>query len=178
MFEIERKFRLNENEAAGIKTRLDDKYGPGKKLIQKDELFLFKKSSYAEHVRGEAITRIRESDGKTYFTYKRTVLRTGNRVEHETEIAEAAPMRAALLEMGWRSAMHIQKTRWHYHSAGVTYDLDDVEGLGHYLEIEIVSDQDSDAESALIAIAEELGILPERIERGSYGKLLWEKNNA
>lgn len=178
MYEIERKFRLSENEAIGIKAKLESKFGPGKKLIQKDEHFLFKKSSYAEHARGEAITRIRESDGKYLFTYKRTVLATGNRVEHETELTDASAMRSALLEMGWQSAMCIQKTRWHYHSARVTYDLDNVEGLGEYLEIEIVSDKDSDAETALIALADDLGIGAERIERSSYGKLLWEKNHA
>lgn len=178
MYEIERKFHLNPNEAAGLKVKLDAKYGPGKKLVQKDVLFLYKKTSYSEHVTGEPALRIRSSDGKHYFTYKHTVLASGNRVEHETEVSNPAAMRGALIAMGWHEVITIEKTRAHYHAAGVTYDLDNVMGLGDFLEVEIISNEDSDAEAALISIAASLGIPADRIERRSYGKLLQEKTNA
>lgn len=178
MFEIERKFRLNNNEAEGLRSKLDAKYGSGKKLVQKDELFLYKKSSYDQHIIGEATLRIRKSDGKYYFTYKHTVEETGNRVEHETEVSDPAAMRAALLAMGWCSVIHIEKTRWHYHASGVTYDLDDVVGLGHYLEVELISNKDTNAEATLVKLATSLDIPAGRIERRSYARLLEEKTNA
>jgi len=178
MYEIERKFRLSGAEAEQIKAKLEPKYGPGKKLTQKDEHFLFKKTAYSEHVTGEPIVRLRSSDGKHYFTYKHTVLESGNRVEHETEVSDPAEMRQALLAMGWHSVIHIEKVRWHYHAGGVTYDLDNVKGLGDYLEIEIVSEKDSDAEATLISIAQSLGIASDRIERRNYGTLLQEKNDV
>lgn len=178
MFEIERKFRLNPNEAAGLKTRLDAKYAPGKKLVQNDEHFLFKKTSYDDHVKGEPIVRLRDSNGTYYFTYKHTVMGSGNRVEHETEVSDPAAMREALVAMGWCSVIRIEKTRFHYHAAGVSYDLDEVKGLGNYLEIELVSEKDADAEDALISIALSLGIPAERIERRNYGTLLQEAKHV
>jgi adenylate cyclase class 2 len=178
MFEIERKFRLNPNEAAGLKVKLEAKYGAGQKLVQHDEHFLFKKSSYAEHVTGDPVLRIRNANGNYFFTYKHTVKETGNRVEHETGISDPEALRAALVAMGWRSVVQIQKVRWHFHASGLTYDLDMVEGLGDYLEIEIVSDKDSDAEATLVSVAVSLDIPADRIERRSYGRLLQEKNDA
>ena len=178
MYEIERKFRLNPNEAAGLKVKLDAKYGAGKKLVQKDALFLYKKTSYSEHVTGEPALRIRSSDGKHYFTYKHTILASGNRVEHETEIGNPGAMKAALIAMDWHEVITVEKTRYHYEAAGVTYELDTVTGLGDFLEVEIISDEDSDAETALISIAASLGVPADRIERRSYGKLLQEKTNA
>lgn len=175
MFEIERKFRLGADEAAEIKTKLEAKYGPGKELTQKDELFLYQKTSYSEHVTGEPALRIRSSDGKHYFTYKHTLLETGNRVEHETEVGDPAAMREALLAMGWHSVIRIEKVRWHYHAGGVTYDLDDVKGLGNFLEIELVAEKDADAEATLINLAKSLGVTAEQIERRSYGRLQEEE---
>jgi adenylate cyclase class 2 len=178
MYEIERKFRLSGAEAEQVRTKLEAKYGPGKKLTQKDEHFLFKKTFYGEHVAGEPIVRLRSSDSKHYFTYKHTVLQSGNRVEHETEVSNPSAMREALIAMGWNSVIHIKKTRLHYHAGGVTYDLDNVQGLGDFLEIEIVSEKDADAEPMLISVAKSLGIPANRIERRNYGALLQEKTDA
>ena len=178
MFEIERKFRLSAAEAEQLQTKLVSKYGPGEKLTQKDEHFLFKQTSFSQHVTGEPIVRIRKSGDKYYFTYKHTVLESGNRVEYETSISDPASMRAALIAMGWHGVIQIEKVRLHFHASGVTYDLDDVKRLGHYLEIEIVSEKDSDAESTLVAIAKDLGIPASRLERRNYGALFQEKHNA
>ena len=175
MFEIERKFRLNPTEVAGVRAKLESTYGKGKKLIQHDELFLFKKASYDEHVTGEGVLRIRRANNKNYFTYKHTVLETGNRVEHETEIADPEALREAILAMGWQSVIQIEKVRLHYHLKDVSFELDAVKGLGAYLEIELLSKEDSDAEARIIAMAESLGVAADRIERRSYGKLLAEK---
>lgn len=178
MFEIERKFRLRADEVAEIKTKLEAKYGPGKELVQKDELFLLGKTSYSQHITGEPALRIRSSGGKHYFTYKHTVLRSGNRVEHETEVNDPTAMRAALLAMGWHNVIHFEKVRQHYHAGGVTYDLDNVKGLGNFLEIELVAEKDADAEATLINIAESLGITAEQIEYRSYGRLLEETRHV
>lgn len=178
MFEIERKFRLESGEADKIRAKLEAKYGPGEELTQKDELFLFGKTSYSQHVTGEPALRIRSSGSKHYFTYKHTVLRSGNRVEHETEVSDPAAMRAALLAMGWHDVIHLEKVRQHYHAGGVTYDLDDVKGLGNFLEIELVAEKDANAEATLISIAESLGITAGQIEHRSYGRLLEEAQHA
>ena len=175
-FEIERKFKISSQEAGRLKNIFDQDFGAVEPILQVDQLYLFGKRSMAEHVTGEPIVRVRRAGNKAFFTYKHTVLATGNRLEHETEISDPKSMMAALTEMGWTHVLEIHKTRYHYISKQAHFELDRVENLGDYLEIELLrAEDDTSGEQKIIKIAEQLGLSVDTMERRSYAALLEDR---
>ena len=176
MFEIERKFRLRRGEYERMLAELTQRFGTPDEQHQADTLYL-EGHDFGTHVTGQPILRLRNQDSRHLFTYKRTVLETGNRIEHETHIENAAAMAAIITELGWLQAVSIQKTRLEFHTDTFTYALDTVETVGQFIEIEYISTTDDpDAEVRLFAEARELGLDPERhYEPKNYGRLVWEE---
>lgn len=176
MFEIERKFRLQRDEYERILTGLIERFGEPEKQHQVDTLFL-NGHDFDTHVTGQPILRLRNQDGRHLFTYKRTVLETGNRIEHETPVEDAEAMAAVIKELGWQAAVAIKKVRLEFRSDVLTYALDTVETIGQYIEIEYISTADDpNAEMKLFAEARALGLEPiAQCEPKNYGRLVWEK---
>lgn len=176
MFEIERKFRLQQGEYERILAELTERFGEPEKQHQTDTLFL-NGHGFDTHVPGQPILRLRNQDGRHLFTYKRTVLETGNRIEHETPIENAEAMAAVIKELGWQTAVVIKKVRLEFRSDMFTYALDAVETVGQFIEIEyITTTDDPDAQAKLFAEAKVLGLDPTaQCEPKNYGRLVWEE---
>lgn len=130
---------------------------------------------------GEAF-RIRTVGDWNALTYKGPLLDplTKSRRELEIEFAsgadEAARMRELLSALGFEPAGTVSKTRhplelaWRGRNVAVA--LDEVDGLGLFLEMEILAAEDDwqSARDVLLAFAAELGL--EASERRSYVELL------
>lgn len=176
MFEIERKFRLRAGEYERLLAELAKQFGTPSEHTQTDRLYL-NGHGFDTHMRGQPLLRIRDQDGHYIFTYKRTLLETGNRVEHETPIGNAEAAHAIIAELGWQEAVVIHKKRLEFHGAAFTYALDAVDSIGTFLEIEYVqATDDPAAEAKLFAEAERLGLdPPSQFEHKNYGLLVWEE---
>ena len=172
MYEIERKFRLDSESYEQLKTTLEARYGQAEPIIQTDQIYSLK-PSMLEHVKGDPLTRIRQVGATSIFTYKITKLDTGNRIEHEMTVGDPEVMAAALEAMGWQLVSNIKKSRLSYRDGDVNYELDIVETIGHFLEIEMVQPtDDSDGEQKIIDAAEALGISAGQIEYRNYPMLV------
>jgi len=178
MFEIERKFRVHAKEYERLVAELTKQFGTPTAHRQADKLFL-NGHGFDTHVIGQPLLRLRDQDGKHIFTYKRTVLETGNRIEHETPIEDPHAVEAIINELGWQEAVTINKQRLEFHSDTFTYALDNVDTIGTFIEIEYVqATDDPDAETKLFAEANRLGLDPKtQCELKNYGVLVWEEAN-
>ncbi len=99
------------------------------------------------------------------------------RVEHETGVGDAAAADAVLRGLGFAPAATVEKERERYRLDGFAVVLDEVEGLGEFVEVEgAASETDVAAVSeAARAVVERLGLDPDEQVRTSYLGLLLEE---
>jgi adenylate cyclase class 2 len=140
---------------------------------------------YAHPVRDFALSdealRLRRVGPRNFVTYKGPKLDAHTKTRQEIELElprgeEAAENAARLLEMlGFRLVADVGKRRTHHGLAWqgrqVEILLDHVEGLGDFVELEIMADDGNvdDARSAIGSLAAELGL--RNSERRSYLEL-------
>lgn len=125
--------------------------------------------------------RIRRFDGhfEAFLTYKGPKLDSTSKTREEIEVPINDPdEHTRILEaLGFREVLTVEKVREKYYvEKGITITLDEVEGLGKFIEAEAVT-EDRDKVPELVErlrkLLLELGVT--RFERRSYLELLLEK---
>jgi adenylate cyclase, class 2 len=116
---------------------------------------------------GEAF-RVRVADDGARITYKGPKLggRTKTRVERETGIDDAETVKKILEALGFIPVGVVSKKREYYQYEGATVTIDNVETLGHFIEIEMTGDSRDTIEPRVLAIAEKLHV--DIFEQRSY----------
>ena len=120
--------------------------------------------------------RIRSVNGRSVLTYKGQKLDTisKTREEFETEV-DGENTRHILLALGFVASGNVSKKREIFKYDDITIVLDTVEGLGEFMEVEIVVEENSDEpKQKLFAFLEELGIKQEDTIRTSYLEMVLE----
>ncbi len=109
--------------------------------------------------------RVRYDDTGVTATYKGPKVRVGSakaREEFNLAVASGETLEEILSRLGFRReriSSSVSKTREFYEMGDVTVTLDDVEGLGTFAEIEILTEENKeDAADRIGAIAKELGV--------------------
>ncbi|AMQ19297.1 class IV adenylate cyclase [Thermococcus peptonophilus] len=128
--------------------------------------------------------RIRRFNGhfEAFMTYKGPKIDEHSKTRKEIEVPLSDPDKhAEILEsLGFVEVLTVSKIREKYYvEKGIIIALDDVEGLGKFIEIEAMTERNEDVPQLidkLRAILTELGV--ERFERRSYLELLLEKEGA
>lgn len=101
---------------------------------------------------------------------------TRKELEMQVECAEVG--KEILVSLGYTQIYPVIKHRQYYHKNTITACLDQVEGLGDFLEFEIVvnrEDEKPEALNRLMDMLKELGYGPEDIIRESYLSMLQAK---
>jgi len=127
--------------------------------------------------RTDEALRIRIKEGGARLTYKGPKLdsRTKSRLELTVVVKDPTAMEKILAELGFRPSGEVRKRRTKYTLGEVTFALDDVDGLGSFLEIEAPAEDDwADKQEKVLAILQRLG-QGESI-RKSYLELLEEQH--
>ena len=112
--------------------------------------------------------RLRIENGKCRITYKGPKLggMAKSRYEAETGIEEYEVMKSILEKLGFRYAGTVEKKRMLFDLNGTTVCLDTVQGLGDYIELEKIGEDNEALEKELLILAADLGI--HVFERRSY----------
>ena len=149
----------------------------GDPIRQEDSVYVEHAGDLDTFLSNEAFLRIRVNDGaKVVFTVKK---RTGALVaiEHEVTVDSREELEQILLLVGYQKTLDIKKTRRITHYNGCEICLDEVEGLGSFIEMEKLS-RDGDPghiQEELFRFLESVGITREdRVTKG-YDILLFEK---
>jgi adenylate cyclase class 2 len=145
------------------------------KVKQKDTYFNHPNRDFAET--DEAL-RIREVDGKTFFTYKGPKMDsvTKTREEIEIQVEDPESSREFLLRLGFKEVRVVNKIRIKYRINDFVVCLDEVAGLGQFVELEAScddQDQVNELRESILNILNSLGLT--KTERKSYLELLFEK---
>ncbi|MGA1873912.1 MAG: class IV adenylate cyclase, partial [Thermoplasmatota archaeon] len=101
--------------------------------------------------------------------------RSKARFEKEVGIANTTEddLLELLSRLGFDRVMTVSKSRKRFHLDGIEIDLDVVEGLGVFCEMEIVSDDIRTAEERILDMMRRMGW--SRFERRSYLEMLLSK---
>jgi adenylate cyclase class 2 len=150
-------------------------------VLQVDDYFAHPQRDFAR--RDEAL-RLRRVGPLNYITYKGPKLDSTTKTRREIEIQLAAGEQAAadanslLTALGFARVAEVRKRRTHstlrWQNREVSVALDQIAELGHFVELEIVTDQAdmASAQACIASLACQLGLT--NSERRSYLELLLE----
>ncbi len=148
----------------------------GKWIGVENHLDQYFNSPQHDFAKTDEALRIRIKEEGTRLTYKGPKLDsvTKSRKEVTVKVDDPGSLEEILNSLGFSVAAVVKKRRVKYALEGATLCLDDVKGLGTYLEVELSADDDwEDAKDQVLAIMSRLG-LKESI-RKSYLELLAER---
>ena len=131
--------------------------------------------------------RIRHADGGDYLTYKGPKIDATTKTRREIELplgceeAHSAAWRDLLESLGFRAVAEVRKRRrkaWvPWEGRSVEVSLDEVEEVGTFVELELVSEMPEveSARECIASLAARLGL--SKSERRSYLELLLERRS-
>jgi adenylate cyclase, class 2 len=175
MIEIERKFRLSPDKKSALEEEIQAKYGPIEPVRQIDEVFLYGMDSFVGFKQGMPITRLRTADGVTTLAYKRRINNGGDMLEHELVVSSADTLRAILGEMDYRLVTKVDKVRLEAKVGAMALALDTVQGLGDFLEVEVMAEDESSLEATehqIMTTAAGFGLTEADLEPRKYDQMV------
>jgi adenylate cyclase class 2 len=165
--EVEVKYRVRDVGAllAALEMR-GIELGPP--VGQDDQAYAPEGWSYGEDRQGVPFARLRTMSGRHVFTLKRPAENLLSCEEHETDVADRDQMHAAIVAMGFRPTVRIVKVRRTAACRDMVLCVDEVDGLGWFLEAERMVAGDLPGEvvqAGLCRFVESLGVDAERVEQ-------------
>ena len=148
----------------------------GDRFVQDDQAYAPAGWEYGQSRIGVPFARLRTVAGQHVFTVKRPAENVLSCEEHESPVADREEMHQALLAMGFRATQQIRKSRrcGTAMAGTVSVCVDEVEGLGVFLELERMVPDGVPCEfiqAELSDFVTSLGVDAERVE-DTYDALL------
>jgi adenylate cyclase, class 2 len=174
MLEIELKVQVPD--LAPIRARLS---AIGARMTEKtDEHDIYYNAPHRDFAVTDEALRVRYSSGRTIITYKgpkRRDLQFKAREEINVMVEKGPEFEGILECIGFRKTAVVDKVREYYSFENASIALDEVSGLGSYVEIEVMrSESDASETSTIEKIAEKIGVGGEQI-LASYLELILAK---
>lgn len=173
MYEVEIKFKLKEPDK--IKEKIESRKCNFKELKQDDHIFV-KNGITSENIQpGENILRIREENGKNYLTLKQRK----NHLELETRIEDEKVANEMLKAMDYYELVEVKKTRLECKLNGFNLTIDNVDGIGYFMEIEKVISNENNIEKTkkeIMEFALAIGLTEADIENQKYDQMVLKKD--
>lgn len=180
MLEVEIKAKLkNRNEVLPKLEKLGCTIKKAKE--QEDKIFIKKEFKNFDIPLGENVIRLRKEDDKNILTLKKKMKDNKASIEIESLVEDEDAISRMLEEMGYKELVFIKKKRKRYSLGRMSICVDDVENLGDFIEVEIMTEEnDSKKDEALAeieAFLEKLEISKNDYEEKRYDTLMYELNN-
>jgi len=171
--EVEVKYHVDDLEAllVALKARGIELSGP---VYQDDQAYAPDGWQFGDSKLGVSFLRLRTVDGRYYFALKQPSENAQACLEYETEVADRAAMHGAILHMGYHPTVRVAKARRTATLEHCSLCVDDVEGVGGFLELERMVPDDMPAEAIqaeLAAFVAAFGVTVERTDE-TYDSLV------
>lgn len=146
MREVEVKFRVRDTESllVALKGRGVDLDGA---VFQDDQAYAPVGWSYRDSKDGVSFVRLRTVDGQHTFTLKRPAENALSCDEFESVVTDREQMHSAICAMGFAPTVRIAKSRRSGRVGDVAVCVDEVEGLGGFIELERMVPEGVDSEA-------------------------------
>lgn len=152
MREVEVKYQVRDAEAllVALKERNIELNEP---VTQDDQAYAPEGWSYGDDKLGVSFVRLRTVDGQHTFTLKRPAENALSCDEYETAVTDREQMHHAILAMGFRATVRIVKVRRTAALPDLELCVDEVAGLGTFLELERMVSDDVPGEAVQAELA-------------------------
>ncbi|EHQ36661.1 class IV adenylate cyclase [Methanoplanus limicola] len=173
IYEVESKNRVESIDR--IKQILEENNAGYLGVSMQDDMYY--NSLIRDYARTDEALRIRDTGDSAELTYKGPKVKAAGakaREEYNVAISSAEDMEKVLLKTGFFVSRGVKKRREEYLFMDATIALDIVEGLGHFVEIEIISEDKDSAAEKINEIKEFLEVTGESIQT-SYLEMIIEK---
>ncbi len=120
--------------------------------------------------------RLRKTEDGTELTYKGPRMKAGSakaREEITVKVADALSIQRILERLGFKEAYVVTKRRTAYQLDKLKVEVDSVDGLGDFIELEVLTESPERATALLETARSELGL--SRLEPKTYLELLIER---
>ncbi len=176
--EIEVKAKIQDKENL-IKTFEKEGIPFGIEVIQNDSVFINYSEKYADYPDGAVFARIRVTKDKVLFTVKKpqgSMKNNLSKLEKEVVVSDAKITSEMIELMGYKKAMELNKKRRKANFNNYEICIDEVEGLGDFIEVEKMSDEDDEVVfNELFSFLEKFGIKKEDRVMVGYDILMADK---
>lgn len=175
MIETEVKVSLNEGEKDEVLRKLR-RICPIEKFLEEEDMFFI--SVHNSSLGADNTLKLRRSNGEVKLIFKS---RKGGRelkrsLELEVRIREedVGNLLQILKHLGLRESLIVRKKRRSFYFNGCTVNVDDVEGLGSFLEIEVLSceNEAGDVFNRMLEVLSALGLSGKKLICKSYAELI------
>jgi adenylate cyclase class 2 len=139
-----------------IKAKVSDKQALIERITQagvklsnpiKQHDVVYGRKDAVDNAPGSHWLRIRtENDDKIIFNLKQSHQGGLDSIEHETEVSDAEELASIILRLGFTLYSDLTKTRQKAKYNDIEICVDDVEGLGVFIEAEQLADEDANGE--------------------------------
>ena len=174
--ELELKFRItSENDFINM---LEEKGIVLSSPIMQDDIIFFRKDrGFSDLDKGEPVIRIRKQQDKIVTTLKKYKDGIADRVEVECEILDGEMFHKYLELLDLVPVVTVKKKRRKGNYEDASINVDQVEGLGLFVEVEVISDDymAKDDMKKLNRIVNELGLSKNNIVSMPYDEMLFRK---
>ena len=152
MREVEVKYHVDDLEAllVALKARGIELSGP---VYQDDQAYAPDGWQFGDSKLGVSFARLRTVGGRHYFAVKQPGENAQACLEYETEVADRAAMHGAILHMGYYPTVRIAKSRRTATLERCSVCVDEVEGVGGFLELERMVPDEIPAEAIQVELA-------------------------
>jgi adenylate cyclase class 2 len=150
----------------------------GSVLNQKDWLFYPKGAIKTKSQKsGDYLLRVRSENGQHFLTYKGLTERKGVWVEYEFGIDNPQEARKLIEAMGFGLALILEKKRIPGKLGKIVFCLDQIKGLGNFIEMEIITGKkkSKEAQQKIRQIFSQLGIDKGDLVRIGYPQIILKK---
>lgn len=132
-------------------------------LVQKDIVYLHQSLAFKDIKRGTSVLRIRNANGKYTLTLKKQLENELDNIEREIVFDDFQQAADILQYMDYREVVRVTKTRVKCRYQDLTICLDDVEGLGRFIEVEKMSEiaDSAEVQKSLFEFLQTLGVAKE-----------------
>jgi adenylate cyclase class 2 len=145
MREVEVKYRVADLETllVALKARGIELSEP---VYQDDQAYAPVGWNFGDNKLGVSFLRLRTVGGRHYFALKQPAGNAQDCLEYETEVADREAMHGAILHMGYWPTVRVAKTRRVASLADCSLCVDDLEGVGVFVELERLVPDEADAD--------------------------------
>lgn len=153
MREVEVKYQIRDTETllVALKTHGIELGAP---MHQDDQAYAPEDWSYGDDKLGVSFVRLRTVGGQHTFTLKRPAENALSCEEYETSVTDREQMHSAILAMGFSATVRIVKVRRTATLPDLELCVDEVAGLGTFLELERMESDDVPGEEVQAELAE------------------------
>jgi len=172
MIEVEVKIRIDDRESVERKIK-----GMGRFVGEEWQEDIYFDAPHRNFLETGEVLRVRKIGGEIKLTYKRSKADEEARVREETEVGVDSPDIVEILEnLGFRQIAWIKKRRRIYEVGSCKVEIDTVEDLGDFVEVEVKLPEGEDVGKEIVfKTLKELGIEGGEVMKKPYLELYLER---